>query len=347
MLAFFHPEQLLHVPKTYLSRGAMREPQEIPERASRLLQAIKALNFDIRTPRDYGLEPLQAVHTKAYLDFLKTAHGKWLETSPDWGDEVMSNIYVREPNAMQGILAEAAYYLADGSCPIGEATWRSAYWSAQSAAAGAHAVVDGERQAYALCRPPGHHTRKDSAGGFCYVNNAAVAAQILRSRYRKVAVLDTDVHHGQGTQDIFYDRSDVLTVSVHANPTNFYPVVAGFEDEQGAGEGLGYSRNFAVPHGSSEEVYFDYVDRALDVVRTFQPDALVFAHGFDIYIEDPQSPLRVSAEGFARLGERIASLGLPTVITQEGGYHLPTLDSNAHQFFSGFLGHRADDGIHP
>lgn len=340
MRAFFHPEQLLHVPKTYLSRGAMREPQEIPERASRILQAIQGLNFDIRTPDDHGLAPLHAVHTQAYLTFLKTAHGIWLETSSDWGDEVMSNIYVRDPNALRGILAEAAYYQADGSCPIGATTWRSAYWSAQSAVAAAHAVLDGERHAYALCRPPGHHARKDSAGGFCYINNTAVAAQVLRSRHKKVAVLDTDVHHGQGTQDIFYNRSDVMTVSVHANPENFYPVVVGFEEERGSGAGLGYNRNFTVPHGSSEDAYFEHVDRALDAVREFAPDALVFAHGFDIYIDDPQSPVQVSAEGFARLGECIASLNLPTVIVQEGGYHLSTLDSNARQFFSGFLPHR-------
>lgn len=341
MQVFFHPEQRLHVPKTYLSRGAMREPQEIPERADRILQAIKGLSLDIRTPQDLGMEPLQAVHTDAYLTFLKTAHERWLETSSDWGDEVMSNIYVREPNALRGILAEAAYYQADGSCPIGASTWQSVYWSAQSAAAAAYAVLNGERHTYALCRPPGHHARKDSAGGFCYINNAAVAAQVLRSKYKKVAVLDTDVHHGQGTQDIFYDRSDVMTVSVHGSPENFYPVVVGYEEEQGVGAGLGYNRNYPVPHGSSEDTYFEYVDRALDVIREFQPDALVFAHGFDIYVDDPQSPVEVSAEGFARLGKRIALLGLPTVIVQEGGYHLPTLNSNARQFFSGFLNNRS------
>lgn len=340
MQVFFHPDQLLHVPKTYLSRGQMREPQEVPERAKRILQAVKGMNFDVRTPQDYGMEPLQAVHTDAYLTFLKTAHKRWKETSSDWGDEVMSNIYVREPNAMRGILAEAAYYLADGSCPIGANTWQSAYWNAQSAASAAYALLNGEHQAYALCRPPGHHARRDSAGGFCYINNAAVAAQVLRSRYKKVVVLDTDVHHGQGTQDIFYDRSDVMTVSVHANPENFYPGVIGFEEETGTGDGVGANRNFPVPHGSSEETYFEYIDRALEAIREFEPEAIVHAHGFDIYIDDPQSPVKVSAEGFARLGARIASLGLPTVIVQEGGYHLSTLDSNARQFFSGFLGNR-------
>jgi acetoin utilization deacetylase AcuC-like enzyme len=337
MRAYFHPDQLLHWPRTYFSRGAMREPQEVPERARCLLRAIDSLGFDIRQPEDHGLAPLLAVHTEAYLEFLRTAHRRWLEVSPDWGDEVMSNIYVREPNAMRGILAQAAYHLADGSCPIGEWTWRSAYCSAQSAVAAAHAVMGGERAAYALCRPPGHHTRRDSAGGFCYINSTAVAAQVLRSRFPRVLVLDTDVHHGQGTQDIFYDRADVMTISVHANPENFYPVVTGFEDEAGVGEGRGFNRNFPLAHGASEEVFFGHVDRAIEAGRQFAPDAVVFAHGFDIYVEDPQSPIEVSAEGFERLGERIASLGLPTVITQEGGYHLATLEDNARRFFSAFV----------
>lgn len=337
MRAYFHPDQLLHWPRTYFSRGAMREPQEVPERARCLLRAIESLGFDIREPEDHGMVPLLAVHTEAYLEFLRTAHRRWVETSPDWGDEVMSNIYVREPNARRGILAQAAYHLADGSCPIGEATWRSAYWSAQSAVAAARAVMAGETAVYALCRPPGHHTRRDSAGGFCYINSAAIAAQELRSRFHRVLVLDTDVHHSQGTQDIFYDRDDVMTVSVHANPENFYPVVAGFADETGNGAGEGCNLNVPVPHGASEDEFFEHVDRAIEAGMRFGPEALVFAHGFDIYVEDPQSPIEVSAEGFGRLGERIASLGLPTVITQEGGYHLATLEGNARRFFAGFM----------
>src|SRR5690606_19308643 len=243
MRAYFHPDQLLHWPRTYFSRGAMREPQEVPERARCLLRAIESLGFDIREPEDHGMVPLLAVHTEAYLEFLRTAHRRWVETSPDWGDEVMSNIYVREPNARRGILAQAAYHLADGSCPIGEATWRSAYWSAQSTVAAARAVMAGETAGHALCRPPGHHTRRDSAGGFCHIDSAAIAAQELRARFHRVRVVDTDVHHGQSTQDIFCGRDGVMTVCVHANPENFYPVVAGFADETGNGAGEGCKLN--------------------------------------------------------------------------------------------------------
>lgn len=333
MRSFFHPEQLLHHPRSYYSRGQMRTPQEVPERAQNLLKAAKALGFEIQQPADFGLDPLLAVHGAPYLAFLEEAWLRWKEVPEDWGDEVMSNIFVREPNALRGILAQAGRYLADGSCPVGELTWRSAYWSAQSAVAAAKAIVDGEPAAYALCRPPGHHARSEAAGGFCYVNNAAVAAQVLRERFQRVAVLDTDMHHGQGIQEIFYARNDVLYVSIHGDPTNFYPGVAGFDDERGEGEGEGFNLNLPMPHGASEDLFMEKLEQSLAAVKDFQADALVLSLGFDIYELDPQSKVAVTREGFARLGERIRSLGLPCVIVQEGGYHLETLESNAQAFF--------------
>jgi len=333
MRSFFHPEQLLHHPRSYYSRGQMRTPQEVPERAQNLLKAAKALGFEIQQPADFGLDPLLAVHGAPYLAFLEEAWLRWKEVPEDWGDEVMSNIFVREPNALRGILAQAGRYLADGSCPVGELTWRSAYWSAQSAVAAAKAIVDGEPAAYALCRPPGHHARAEAAGGFCYVNNAAVAAQVLRERFQRVAVLDTDMHHGQGIQEIFYARNDVLYVSIHGDPTNFYPGVAGFDDERGEGEGEGFNLNLPMPHGASEDLFMEKLEQSLAAVKDFQADALVLSLGFDIYELDPQSKVAVTREGFARLGERIRSLGLPCVIVQEGGYHLETLESNAQAFF--------------
>lgn len=337
MKTFFHPEQLLHHPQTYLSRGQMRKPQEVPDRAVAILHGVHALGFDVREPADHGMAPLKAVHSALYLQFLETAHTEWKKMPADWGDEVISNIFVREPNALRGILAQAAAYLADGSCPVGEFTWRSAYWSAQCAVAAAQTVLDGERHAYALCRPPGHHARRAAAGGFCYLNNAAIAAQALRQRYARVAIFDADMHHGQGIQDIFYDRADVLYVSIHGDPTNFYPGVAGFAEETGVGAGLGFNLNLPMPHGSCESIFFEKVDQALRAVRNFQPDVLVFALGFDIYKDDPQSQVAVTSEGFHRLGRIIANIGLPTVFVQEGGYHIDSLAMNTRQFFTGAL----------
>ncbi len=336
MQTFFHPAQLKHYPRSYLSRGQMRTPQEVPERALRLAEAVKKLGFDVREPADFGAAPLAAVHGMHYLRFLEEAHREWKKIPAEWGDEVMSNVYIRENNPLRGVLAQAARYLADGSCPIGADTYESAYWSAQSALAGAQAILDGAGEAYALCRPPGHHARAEAAGGFCYLNNAAVAAQALRQKYRRVAILDTDMHHGQGIQEIFYGRDDVLYVSIHGDPTNFYPVVAGFEDERGTERGEGYNVNLPMPHGSSEAVFFEQLDAALRIVSRFQPDVLVVALGFDIYKDDPQAMVAVTTEGFGEFGGRLGALQLPTLIVQEGGYHIETLEANAQSFFGGF-----------
>ncbi len=337
MKSFFHPNQQLHHPTTYFSRGQMRVPQEIPERSVQILKGLAALGLPVTQPVDAGIAPLLMVHDPKYLEFLQTAHTRWKEVGQDWGDEVIPNVFVREPNALRGILAEAGRYLADGSSPVGANTWISSYWAAQSAIAATRAVLAGDSSAYALCRPPGHHTRKDAAGGFCYINNAAIAAELLREKYKRVVILDTDMHHGQGIQEIFYGRDDVFYISVHGDPTNFYPATAGFGDETGAQKGEGFNLNLPMPHGASEDVFFDNVSRALEALRAFKPDALVFSLGFDVYKDDPQAKVAVTTEGFGKLGKQIAELALPTVIVQEGGYHFDTLAANTASFFRGFL----------
>ncbi len=193
MKAFYHPDQALHEPQSYFSRGKMRKPQEVAQRAEELVAAARTLKFDVQQPADAGMSPLTDVHALDYLQFLKSAHQEWRQLPEDWGDEVVSNVFIRDRNPLRGVLGKAARYLADGSSPVGAKTWQAAYWSAQSAIAGADALLAGDRQAYAICRPPGHHARRDAAGGFCYLNNSAIAAQRLTSQYKKIAVLDTDM----------------------------------------------------------------------------------------------------------------------------------------------------------
>jgi acetoin utilization deacetylase AcuC-like enzyme len=340
MQAYFHSDQLLHFPRTYLSRGQMRIPQEIPDRALRLVAACRSIGFEILQPPDFGIAAIAAVHDADYLDFLREAHREWKRMPEDWGDEVISNIYVYENNPLRGVLAQAARYLADGSCPVGTHTWQSAYWSAQSAVAAADAINRGCRQTYALCRPPGHHARSDRAGGFCYLNNAAIAAEVLRATHGRIAILDTDMHHGQGIQEIFYSRADVLYVSIHADPTNFYPVVAGYPEERGRGAGIGFNLNLPMAHGSSEMTFFERVGEALRELERFNADAVVLALGFDIYKDDPQSQVGVTTAGFERLGAAIGALSVPVVIVQEGGYHIETLEANARSFFNGVSSQR-------
>lgn len=337
MKAFFHPAQDEHTPQTYFTRGQMRQPQEIPDRTQQMLEGLKESGIPVLQPADQGAGPISRVHDLGYLRFLESAHRRWKQMD-DWGEEVISNIFVHSPNHLQGILAEAARYQADGSSPIGAHTWKAAYWSAQTALGAADAIMAGDRTAYAVCRPPGHHARRDSAGGFCYLNNAAIAAEHMKSRFPRLVILDTDMHHGQGIQEIFYNRSDVLYISIHGDPTNFYPVVTGFENERGEGEGYGYNINMPMPHGSSEDDFFNKVEEALTAVRLFQPDALILTLGFDIYKDDPQAKVSVTSEGFSRLSKHVRELGLSMLVVQEGGYDLDTLSENVQQFFRGLAG---------
>lgn len=337
MKAFFHPAQDEHTPQTYFTRGQMRQPQEIPDRTQQMLEGLKESGIPVLQPADQGAGPISRVHDLGYLRFLESAHRRWKQMD-DWGEEVISNIFVHSPNHLQGILAEAARYQADGSSPIGAHTWKAAYWSAQTALGAADAIMAGDRTAYAVCRPPGHHARRDSAGGFCYLNNAAIAAEHMKSRFPRLVILDTDMHHGQGIQEIFYNRSDVLYISIHGDPTNFYPVVTGFENERGEGEGYGYNINMPMPHGSSEDDFFNKVEEALTAARLFQPDALILTLGFDIYKDDPQAKVSVTSEGFSRLSKHVRELGLPMLVVQEGGYDLDTLSENVQQFFRGLAG---------
>lgn len=335
MKAYFHPRQNLHVPRSYLSRGQMRTPLETPERTDNILRGLTSLGHQVLEPEDHGRAPLERVHDAGYLDFLEHAYRRWHEIPEDWGDEVMSNVYVRYDKPPRGILAQAAYYLADGSCPVGEHTWTAAYWSAQSALSAADALLGGDRLAYAVCRPPGHHARRDAAGGFCYLNNAAIAAEALHEQFPKIAILDPDMHHGQGVQEIFYHRDDVLYVSIHGDPTNFYPVVTGHEDERGEGDGEGFNVNLPMPHGSSEAVFFEKLNLALEAIGRYQPDAVILTLGFDIHEKDAQAKVAVTTEGFRRIGAEAAGLGRPLLVVQEGGYYLEGLEENTRQFFSG------------
>jgi acetoin utilization deacetylase AcuC-like enzyme len=198
-------------------------------------------------------------------------------------------------------------------------------------------LLDGERAAYALCRPPGHHAFSDMAGGFCYLNNSAIAAEMLRRAHDRVAILDVDLHHGNGTQGIFYQRGDVLTVSIHADPERFYPFFWGYANETGAADGAGCNLNLPLPRGSGDDVFVAALDTAVERVRQFAPGALVVALGLDAFEGDPFGGLRVSTPGFAEIARRIsAALPLPTLLVQEGGYLCDGLGDNLQSFLAGF-----------
>jgi acetoin utilization deacetylase AcuC-like enzyme len=317
--------------------GVFRPSAEQPERADRLLAGARAAGQALERPGDTGLGPVAAVHAPAYLRFLETIFGRW-QAVEGASDEVYPNIHLDRslggyPASPVGL---AAFHMADTSCPIGAGTWEGACWSARTAIAAAEAVLAGERAAYALCRPPGHHAYADLAGGFCFLNNSAIAAQMLRRAHERVAVLDVDVHHGNGTQGIFYARGDVLTVSLHADPADYYPFLCGYAHERGAGRGEGYNRNLPLARTTEDADYLAALDDAIATVRAYAPGALVLALGLDAHVDDPLKGMRLSTRAFARIGAAVARLGLPTVLVQEGGYLSDALGPNLAAFLEGF-----------
>ncbi|MFD9897818.1 histone deacetylase family protein [Mesorhizobium sp. NPDC059025] len=337
MRAFYADEQKRHDPKAFLSSGAPQPNPEQPERVERLRTGAIAAGCSVERSRDHGLGPIAAVHTPEYLDFLEHIFERW-QRIEGASAEVIPNIHplARTGSYPASAVGQAGYHMADTACPISKDTWNSALWSAWSAVDAAEAVLSGEPAAYALCRPPGHHAFADVAGGFCFVNNSAVAAQVLRRQAARVAILDVDLHHGNGTQGIFYARPDVLTVSIHADPVRFYPFFWGHADERGEGPGLGYNLNLPLPRKSRDEAFLEVLQAAFRRIRSFAPDALVIALGLDAFEGDPFGGLSVSTPGFARIGEAIARLGLPTVIVQEGGYLCDALGANLTSFLTGF-----------
>ena len=338
MRVYFDERQQRHDPKTFLVKGKLAQSPEKPLRAETFLAAISDTH-EVLPPQDYGEEPIRAIHDTGYLHFLRSAHRTW-SSLPDAAPEITPNVHPNRnmserPSGMVGIVG---WYTADTACPIGAGTWDGAYWSAQSAISAAAHVQETKEPALALCRPPGHHAYADMAGGFCFLNNAAIAAQQLRAHYERVAILDVDVHHGNGTQGIFYERNDVLTVSVHGDPSSFYPWYAGYADETGRGAGSGYNLNLPLPQGTGDREFMDTLPTCFEKIRAFNPGALVIALGLDTSEQDPLQFFQITTEGFSRMGAAIAGLGMPTVLVQEGGYPSPILGDNLAAFLAGFEG---------
>jgi acetoin utilization deacetylase AcuC-like enzyme len=326
-----------HDPQTFFVRGMKQRSAEQPERATRLLAAARDAGHEIVAPKSFGASPAASVHTPEYLDFLQIAAHEWAKL-PGAGPEVVPNVHpTRYPATYPKALAgRAGWHQVDMACPIGPHTWEAAIAASEVATTAADMVLAGERQVYALCRPPGHHAYADMAGGFCFLNNTAIATQRLRQKRGRVAVLDVDVHHGNGTQGIFYERDDVLTVSIHADPANYYPFFWGHAHEHGAGKGHGSNLNLPLPLGSGDAPWLEAGDKALARIREFAPTALVVALGLDASESDPLQGLKVTGAGFHAMAAKIAGLGLPTVLVQEGGYLSDELGRNLVQFLTGF-----------
>ena len=334
MRRFFAPAQLAHAPALELHNGAFTAYAETPDRATAILAAIGGAD----RPYDAGEAPIAAVHGADYLRFLRDAPALW-RAAGRTGEAIpyAFPIVGRRPLRLDRIDALLGRYSFDATTPITPDSWTSSYWSAQTALAATEAVLTGDRAAFALCRPPGHHAGADYCGGYCHLNAAAVAAQRARDAgVERVAILDIDYHHGNGTQDIFARRADVFYASLHADPATDYPFYWGHADEVGKEDGEGATLNLPLPQGTTLEPFRRAQGTALDAIARFAPGLLVVSFGADTWEHDPISRFRLRTADYALLARDIASAGWPTVIVMEGGYAVDALGTNVASFLSGF-----------
>jgi acetoin utilization deacetylase AcuC-like enzyme len=308
---------------------------EAPVRIASILEGLKDTVPVNRVPATHFPDShITAVHDRALVDFIRRCSASMPPGKSTYPYVFPIRNRQRPPKELALL---AGYFCIDTFTPINANCWPAARAGADCALTAAQLCLEERRFSYALIRPPGHHAERRAFGGFCYLNNAAIAANFL-SRYGRVCVLDVDYHHGNGTQDIFYKRRDVLTVSIHGHPSFAYPYFAGFAGETGEGEGTGFNLNLPLAENASTEDVFKALKTAQARIARFAPHYLVVALGFDMAAADPTGSWKLRAADFTKLGRSIAAMGLPTAFIQEGGYRTRTLGRNAAAFFSGVLG---------
>ncbi len=314
-----------------LHRGALVPSFESPQRVHFILEALQQAGLAVVPPREIPEACLLRVHDREFVEFLRGAYARWSAGGRD-GSMLPSGFPargLRRDRRPSGINGAMGWYTFDASTPIVAGTWDAALAAARCAMTAAALVAEGDVAAYALCRPPGHHAGRSFYGGYCYLNNAALAAQYLLDHgCSRVAVLDVDYHHGNGTQEIFWDRGDVLFVSLHATPESEYPYFLGYADERGAGRGEGCTLNLPLPLGTGWPEYRAALDVALGAIGRYAPDALIVSLGVDTFEADPISAFTLRGSDYARMGACLATPGLPTVLVQEGGYAVSEIGAN-------------------
>lgn len=327
-------------PKFELNGGLLVPPFECPERLDFILAEANKRGFAApHAPSDHGMAPIQAVHDADYLDFLATCWDEW--QAMGFKGEAIANIFPSRrmtrlvvPSDIEGKLG---YYCLANETAISPGTWEAAQGSAQVALSGADRLIAGQRAAFALCRPPGHHAAQDMFGGYCFLNNAGIAAQHLRDQgAARVAILDVDFHHGNGTQAMFYDRPDVLVVNLHGDPDFAFPHFLGGADERGEGAGEGATLNYPLPEGCSFARWFETLETALSAIQAWGAEALVVSLGVDTYEGDPISAFKLKSADFTTYGERLGRFGLPTLFVMEGGYAVEAIGVNTINVLDGF-----------
>jgi len=341
MKTVYSMQHALHDPKAEFAGGRLAPTFETPRRAEIVLERIKEVKLGpVSAPMQYGLPAITRVHDPAFAAFLETGHAEWQKVHGDsdaipatWPGPAMRRKLPHRIGARFG------YYCFDAATPLTATSWQAAKIAADVAVSAHRQIMRGERAAFALCRPPGHHAGRDFYGGYCFLNNAAITAQaFIDSGAPRVAILDVDFHHGNGTQEIFYRRKDVLFCSLHGHPEDEYPYFAGFVDEIGEGEGAGCNANFPLRPGTAWDAYAEALAAAIRKIVAFGPDTLVVSLGVDTFERDPISRFRLRTEDYLRLGEAIAALGCPTLFVMEGGYAIEEIGVNTVNVLTGFEG---------
>lgn len=346
MIAFFSPAHVMHAPEYEFHRGERVPCFETPARAEIVRAELAARGHEVREPTHDARAILPRVHSTRYLEFLETAWDQWLAMDPgNEGVQPFPAVWpvrtLRADLEPENFTARLGLYSMDNESPFVAGTWMAARKAANAVVSAVAWLQSssGARAVFCATRPPGHHAGPDFMGGYCFLNNAAIAAEALRTGgHDHVAILDVDYHHGNGTQAIFYRRSDVLTVSIHGDPRTEYPFFLGHSDETGEEDGDGFNLNLPLPAGTPASEWFEALDFACDRVTLHRAGALVVSLGLDTYEGDPISRFRLRSEDFLRVGSRVAELGLPTVIVLEGGYAAKELGVNACNVLEGFEG---------
>lgn len=335
----YSDEHRQHFAQGEIYGGEFVTPFERPSRIEYVLRELKCRKMnEFVAPDRLDMRPLRKVHDKGFLEFLETAWDQWVKAG--YRGEIIPTVFpvpgLRKikPRYIDGLVG---YYAQGVETAITAGTWAAATSSAAVALKGQKLVAGGDRAAFALCRPPGHHCHHDMYGGYCFLNNAAIAAQGFRdSGASRVAILDVDFHHGNGTQDIFYDRDDVLFCSLHGAPEDAFPHFLGYKDEKGRGKGEGFNFNFPMPPGTNYDVWGAALENACRKIKSYKPDVLIVSLGVDTFKDDPISFFKLNSQDFKTYGARIAKLKLPTLFVMEGGYAIEAIGINTVNVLEGF-----------
>jgi acetoin utilization deacetylase AcuC-like enzyme len=303
----------MHNPPYEIYDGVKEAYAEKPERIDSIIKVLRKNKFEMISPIKFPLKNILDIHQKEYVDYLRR----------------------RSTGLKRGKVLYPSDFIMDTYTPIVSGTYKAAVESVNIALTGAKRILSKDKVMYALCRPPGHHAQYKVMGGYCYFNNVSIAANFL-SKYGKVAILDIDFHHGNGTQSIFYERSDVFYISIHADPHKRFPYSSGFPNEKGKGVGLGFNKNYPLSLGATDEQYVKILEKALKDIKEFNPKFLIVSAGFDTYEKDPIGGFKLTGSFYKTIGKKIKELDLPTLIVQEGGYFVEDLGKIALSLLQGF-----------